>query len=281
MAAMVKRILGLMTLVAGLLIVSVSQAFATPDGDALRGGVVDLDTLALTTALGDDVFSLVDLTTVLPLADPGNASDHHFGPFTNASDPDHGSCQTGNNGTNIWANDTGLARFFNVGGGAPDGTIKVREQFKFGSFTSNGNNPSPGSCNNGSFSNGGTLQSGVTGGTHGYALLFVSGATLNPGGNPYGPGQCPTFSNTQNPTGPSFCKASTFICLNFKATSFNPLTPCNPGTQGYGLTFTQPTYFFHYNASNPQSYTPALTQNEWKDAVKNNQLAQNGDIRNN
>jgi hypothetical protein len=96
--------------------------------------------------------------------------DQHFGPFASTS-PDNGTC-------GVWATDT-FDRFFNVHANG-DGTFRVDEQFKNGSFVTFAG-PSPGCSETGS-KHGSSVDAGVTGTFVGYINFTVSGGTYNPAG---------------------------------------------------------------------------------------------------
>src|SRR4051812_15146462 len=87
----------------------------------------------------------------------GNGKETHFGPFPSAS-PDNGSCN------NPWADDT-FDRDFKVKDNG-DGTFTVREEFKNGSFVTNGG-PSPGACETTDSHHGFTVLPGIHGKMHG------------------------------------------------------------------------------------------------------------------
>jgi hypothetical protein len=106
----------------------------------------------------------------------------HFGPFHTTNDPDGGSCGQ------PWATDT-FDRFFTVQDNG-DGTFIVTQEFKNGSFVTNGPT-SPGACETGS-QHGSTVNTGVTGTLHGYLKGMVSGGTYTPNGCDASPSQCTT-----------------------------------------------------------------------------------------
>jgi hypothetical protein len=150
------------------------------DGAALDRGAADASLLAVIT--DDDLFSVMDLSTVLaPLTPNGTNGTQHYGPFTSTS-PDSGTCG------NDWANDT-FDRHFTVRANG-DGTFTVVEQFKNGSFVTTGG-ASPGACDATDGTPPGTIDAGVVGDMHGYEVLTVTGtqSASNPG---CGPGDCTT-----------------------------------------------------------------------------------------
>jgi hypothetical protein len=109
--------------------------------------------------------------------------DQHFGPFPSTS-PDNGSCG------NTWAVDT-FDRFFHVHDNS-DGSFRVTEQFKNGSFVTN-LGPSPGACETDP-RHGTILLPGMKGTFTGYLDVTVTGGTFNPGGCSTAPAACTTFS---------------------------------------------------------------------------------------
>jgi hypothetical protein len=92
----------------------------------------------------------------------------HYGPFASSSG-DSGTCGPD------WANDQ-FNRVFTVGTN-PDGTPRVVEFFKNGTFTTIAGS-SPGACQSGP-SNGGLVKAGITGRFHGYFVITVTGGSLN------------------------------------------------------------------------------------------------------
>ena len=172
--------------------------------------------------MGDDVFATTDLTSVL---DPAGARTQHFGPYASGS-PDSGTCG------NDWAEDT-FNRVFTVHAN-PDGTFKVIEQFKDGSFVTN-LGPSPGACQT---NPGGTLTAGNTGSMHGYFVI-------------------PMPPNSQTSTSP-FCNATLGTNANCDTTTFidTHFVPCYAS----GVCSVT-TFFFHYAAGDQ-----SLRFHEWKNA---------------
>jgi len=111
---------------------------------------------------------------VAALAVAGTASaksDYHIGPFTSTS-PDNGSCGQ------QWAVDT-FTRDYNVHANG-DGTYRVREEFKNGSFTTTGP-VSPGACETGS-NHGSVVTAGITGTMQGFLEGTVTSSTFDPNG---------------------------------------------------------------------------------------------------
>src|ERR671938_1896738 len=97
--------------------------------------------------------------------------ESHFGPYSSTS-TDNGSCST------PWAQDT-FNRVFKVHDNG-DGTFRVREEFKQGSFVTL-DAPSPGACETDSH-HGTHIRAGVTGTMHGYLQGTVTSSTFNPNG---------------------------------------------------------------------------------------------------
>jgi hypothetical protein len=105
-------------------------------------------------------------------ADSASGGSTHLGPFPTMNDPDGGSCG------GFWATDS-FDRFLTVHDNG-DGTFRVREDFKNGTFVTTG--PlSPGKCgddpHHGTF-----VTAGVEGTFHGYVEGTVSGGIFNPAG---------------------------------------------------------------------------------------------------
>ncbi len=97
-----------------------------------------------------------------------DASKHHFGPFAGSS-PDSGTCG------NDWAHDT-FKRFFTVNR-APDGSFRLREDFKEGKFVTFAG-ASPGDCETVG-PHGSTLSAGIRGNFHGFLAGPVTGGTFD------------------------------------------------------------------------------------------------------
>jgi hypothetical protein len=105
-------------------------------------------------------------------ADSGAGGSTHLGPFATVADPDGGSCSI------PWALDA-FDRFLTVHDNG-DGTFRVREDFKNGTFVTTGPG-SPGACDTESH-HGTAVAPDITGTFHGYLEGTVSGGTFNPGG---------------------------------------------------------------------------------------------------
>jgi hypothetical protein len=183
-------------------------ATAAPDGVRSATGVTSPALLALIG--NDDLFSVMDLSTVL--APAGGKPTQHYGPYASGS-PDSGSCGPD------WAQDT-FDREFTVRSNG-DGTYTVVEQFKRGSFVTTGP-ASPGACE--TYANHGTtIAAGKTGSMHGY--FIVTNVDTQTSSSPY----CDAANSTNGG-----CTTATFIDTHF--------APC------YQVTCTVTTYFDHYAA---------------------------------
>ena len=114
----------------------------------------------------------------------GNGRETHFGPYASTS-PDNGTCG------NAWATDSFNRDFKVMDNG--DGTFRVREEFKQGSFVTFAG-PSPGACpqpgNTGN--HGATVLAGITGNMHGDLQGTVTSSTFNPNGCDAVPANCTT-----------------------------------------------------------------------------------------
>jgi hypothetical protein len=158
-----------------------------------------------------------------------SSGTQQYGPFTSTS-PDSGTCG------NDWAQDT-FDRVFKVTP-RPDGTFRVTEQFKNGSFVTNAG-PSPGACDLSDGTGPGIVTSGLVGTMHGYLDMTVT---------------CTTTIG---------CPATGASC-----------TPTTCGTTGGFLATVFPTgivttdaYFFHY--AGYDGTNQALVVHEWKNASCN------------
>ncbi len=217
-----------------------ASASASPDATQAQG-VTSPALLALIT--NDDVFSTIDLSTVLD--PPGTNATQHYGPYASGS-TDSGTCG------NDWANDT-FDRDFTVHNN-PDGTFTVVEQFKNGSFMTPASdsvspNFSPGGCQS-SITPAGTVNNGITGSMHGYFMIPL----------PPGTTQTSTDSNCEaNVPANTNCDTATFVNSHFDCT--------------YLVTCSVSTFFFHYSAGDQ-----SLLLHEWKNASAD-RGGNNGDIR--
>jgi len=166
---------------------------------------------ALINTVGDDLFSTLDLTT---LVDPTTtaAQTQHYGPYASDS-PDSGTCG------NDWATDM-FDRHFTVFT-HPSG-ITIVEQFKDGSFVTIAG-PSPGACDLANTP--GTVNGEITGTMHGYFVIPLPPGEIQTRTSPY----CDAVLLTNTD-----CTTTTFINTHF--------TPCYPAT------CTVTTFFFHYAA---------------------------------
>jgi hypothetical protein len=131
----------------------------------------------------------------------GGGTDH-FGPFFSTT-TDGSSCGID------WANDT-FDRSFTVKDNG-DGTFSVREEFKNGSFVTNGAT-SPGRCETTSNHHGSTVTPGIAGQFTGFLAGTVTSATYNPNGCAT-PGTCTTTGG--------FITAVFGAAAPFDITSFN------------------------------------------------------------
>ncbi|HEV2118912.1 MAG TPA: hypothetical protein VGS11_02205 [Candidatus Bathyarchaeia archaeon] len=269
----------LVTGISGVSAIAGTTRAATPSTPLPSASLADLIT-SLINSVGDDTFSVIDLTTLVntsPLTAPaplqtsvpmGSAqkitmaspassggSTQHYGPYASGS-PDSGTCG------NYWADDT-YNRHFTVFQNKNDGSFLVVEQFKDGNFItpsagstdtppSPSPNPSPGACENSPGVPQGFVNNGVTGSLHGYFVVPLPSGTM----------QTSTDSNcvAGNPTAP--CTTTGFIDSHF--------TPCYFGGSG---TCPVTTFFFHYAAGGQ-----GLIINEWKNASAD-RGGNHGDIR--
>jgi len=133
-------------------------------------------------------------------ADSGSGESTHLGPFATVSDPDGGSCG------GSWASDN-FDRFLTVHDNG-DGTFRVREDFKNGSFVTTGPS-SPGGCEEDSH-HGKMVASAINGTFHGYLEGTVSGGTFNPAGCGAAGANCTTTTGLIAATFPG----ATFTCLS-------------------------------------------------------------------
>jgi hypothetical protein len=104
-------------------------------------------------------------------ADSGSGESNHLGPFPTVLDPDGGTCSP-------WALDN-FDRFLTVHDNG-DGTFRVREDFKNGTFVTTGP-ASPGGCEGGTH-HGTFVAAGINGTFEGYLEGTVSGGTFNAAG---------------------------------------------------------------------------------------------------
>jgi len=210
---------------------------------------------SLINTLGDDLFSTVDLATLVDPASPATPTTH-YGPYASSS-PDSGTCG------NFWADDT-FDRHFTVFTRATG--ITIVEQFKDGSFItpSTGSvlfstppspspNPSPGACET-SLVPQGTVDNGVTGSLHGYFVIPLQAGSTQDSNSPYC--NALTSSNTD-------CTGTTFIETHF--------TSCYPAH--CPVDFSVTTFFDHYAAGGQ-----GLIITEWKNASAD-RGGNHGDIR--
>jgi len=201
--------------------IATGGAAAAPDRAQLAG-LTSTSVLTMINTTGDDAFSTMSLSPV----DPSGTATQHYGPYQSGS-PDSGTCG------NFWADDT-FDRDFTVRT-AHDGTTTVVEQFKNGSFVTNGG-PSPGACDSSDGYGPGTVVAGHSGSMHGY--FIVSNVGMQTSTSEYC--NAATMTNTG-------CDTATFINTHF--------VPC------YAVTCTVTTYFDHYSAGGQ-----GLAVHEWKNA---------------
>ena len=166
----------------------------------------------LINTVGDDLFSTIDLATLI---DPTTSGTQHYGPYANSSG-DSGTCGPD------WSTDT-FDRHFTVF--TTGGTFTIVEQFKDGSFLTMAGF-SPGSCQDGPPA--GTVAGGITGIMHGYFVIPLPPTEIQTSTSPY----CDADAMTN--TG---CTTTIFIDSHF--------TPCYVGGSG---TCPVTTFFFHYAA---------------------------------
>jgi hypothetical protein len=155
----------------------------------------------------------------------------HYGPFASVT-TDGGKCG------NTWATDN-VNRDFMVQANK-DGTFMVREEFKNGTFVTNGG-PSPGGCETDNH-HGLTVLPAITGTFQGEEEGVVTGGTYTPNG-------CSTADCTTT---------AGFIAATFP-----------------GGTFSVATYEFHYAAG-----AQGLIVHEWRESFKNGDTTEQdtGDI---
>lgn len=146
----------------------------------------------------------------------------HYGPFPSVT-PDGGTCG------NQWATDT-VNRDFMVQSNK-DATFTVREEFKNGTFVTNGGR-SPGGCEADNHHGTADLP-GITGTFQGEEEGAVTGGAYNPNGCSTAGADCTTTAG--------------FIAAAFP-----------------GGTFSVATYEFHYAAG-----AQGLIYHEWKESFKN------------
>ena len=218
-----------------------STVAGMPKGETTSTPLVNPVT-ALINTVGDDLFSTIDLTT---LVDPATtaAPTQHYGPYASGS-TDSGTCG------NDWADDL-FNRHFTVFT-HPSG-ITIVEQFKDGSFStpaidSPPVNFSPGACESGPAS--GVVNPGITGRLNGYFIIPLPPTEMQTSFDPHCNGA------TMTDTG---CDTTTFINTHF--------TACYP------VSCSVTTFFFHYAAGGQ-----GLIINEWKNA-SSDRGGNHGDIR--
>jgi hypothetical protein len=229
-----RSILLLLPAALAALVLSAS-ASAGPDGTTSSTGVTSPAVLALIP--NNDLFSIMDLSMVLNPT--GMTPTRHYGPYSSGS-PDSGTCG------NDWATDA-YDRDFTVRSNG-NGTYTVVEQFKNGSFVTNGG-PSPAACDATYTNRGAIVNPGVTGSMHGYFIISDVGPPTNTSPS----------CDALNPANTD-CTTMTFINSHF--------APCYP------ITCTVTTFFDHYAAGDQ-----GLSYHEWKNASAD-RGGNSGDIAN-
>jgi hypothetical protein len=260
----------LITSISGVSAIHGTARAATSTPTLPSTSLTDLIT-SLINSVGDDTFSIIDLTTLVssvtaptPLVSSASAasalhyaptmaapassgtSTQHYGPYASGS-TDSGTCG------NDWANDL-FDRHFTVFQNRNDGSLLVVEQFKDGSFTTPASdspptNFSPGACET-STTPAGTVSNGVTGSLHGYFIIPLPGETQT-STSPF----CDAVGGTN-----SGCNTTTFINTHFSPACYSATCPVT-------------TFFFHYAAGGQ-----GLLINEWKNASAD-RGGNHGDIR--
>src|SRR2546422_10078078 len=221
-----------------------STVAGVPKGETTSIPLVNPVT-ALINTVGDDLFSTIDLTT---LVDPATtaAPTQHYGPYASGS-TNSGTCG------NDWADDL-FNRHFTVF--SQDGTFSIVEQFKDGSFTTPASDSPPtnfstGVCEASTIPQG-TVINGVTGNLHGYFVIPPSPGEMQTSSDPH----CNGVTHVTDPS----CDTTTFIDTHF--------TPCYAAG-----TCSVTTFFFHYAAG-----AHGLIISEWKNASVD-RGGNHGDIR--
>jgi len=229
-----------------ILAVSALPRLASASPEAANFGVTPPSIASLVVAVGDDIFSTTDLSSLTAVLDPGMPTQH-YGPYASSS-TDSGTCGPD------WANDVfnrHFTVFFN-----PDGSVSsIVEQFKDGSFVtpaadSPPENFSPGACQSGPPA--GIVNPGVTGDLHGYFIITVPPSTFETSSDSH----CDGVTMTTD----SSCDTATFVNTHFS-------------TCAYGVTCSVTTFFFHYSAGDQ-----GLIMHEWKNASPD-RGGNDGDIR--
>jgi len=206
-----------------LALAALPTARAAPDPGSTAGGLLPTAILTVLNAVGDDTFAVADLAPLMPHPE----RTQHYGPYPSGS-PDSGSCG------NDWAQDA-FDRHFTVHDNG-DMTFTVVQQFKRGSFVTNGTVFSPGACDATDGTPPGTIDANVTGSMNGY--FIISNVGLQTSHSPY----CNATSMTNEG-----CTTTIFINSHF--------APCYP------VTCTVTTFFNHYAAGDQ-----GLVYHSWKNA---------------
>jgi len=174
--------------------------------------------------------AFASMLLLFPATAAANGTEH-FGPFPSTT-PDNGTCGQ------PWATDT-VDRDFSVHDNG-DGTFRVKEQFKNGSFVTTGP-ASPGACETDQH-HGTTVRPGVVGNFTGFLDGTVTSTTYNPNGCSAAGADCTT---TQG-----------FLLAVFGASGPATFT-CNLGYAGCSFNF-------EYSSSDK-----TLTYHHWQDKSDN------------
>jgi hypothetical protein len=181
-------------------------------------------------------------------SDPGT---QHIGPIASTS-PDSGTCG------NDWAEDS-FDRFFTIKQNN-DGTFRVTEQFKNGTFVTNSTVFSPGACDATDGYGPGTILPGDIGTMHGYLLITVTCS------NPLE--QCPNPTPNCNDVDVITTLPACQTTGGFLREFFGPTAAATASTDAF---------FFHYAGYDGTNQTLAV--HEWKNASCN-RGGNHGDIAN-
>jgi len=145
------------------------------------------------------IAAVAALTVALAItANAWGAAAAHYGPYASNS-PDEGTCG------NTWAEDTFDRNYTVKTKPAADGSYRVMEQFKNGTFTTLAG-PSPAACGTDPE---GTLSGTVTGKMHGTFTVIVSNGTYNAGAT------CSTLCYTSEFVADFFGAGATYEVTSF------------------------------------------------------------------
>jgi hypothetical protein len=214
-----------------LLAFGIGSATAAPGADTQFLGNASL-------LVADPLQEELALDALATSSDPGT---QHIGPIASGS-PDSGTCG------NDWAQDT-FDRFFTIKQNK-DGTFRVVEQFKNGTFVTNSTVFSPGACDATDGYGPGTIVPNDVGTMHGYLLLTVTCS------NPLEacPNPAPDCNAFDVPTGMDACQTTGGFLREFFG-------------QTAAATASTDAFFFHYAGYDGTNQTLAV--NEWKNASCN------------